>query len=402
MRKILFVYDRMMTGGTTTALISLLNELNYNEYEVDLILYNNEGPFLPYIPNRVHLIEPAYQPKLPGKINGKYQKIFFFLLNGGPVKAVVSWCKHRNTPKGMFRDILAHHAVQAQVFLSRKLDNEYDAAIGFIEGWSDHYVLSKKVRAKKRIVWIHPDYMNSYLLPEVDRKPLERADQVILVSNSCAESFTQAFPKLCDKVKVIENIVSQDYLNKRTESEQAPEMKGDLKLGTVCRCDMRVKGLDRIIGALEKLRDEKLLNGVVWHLIGDGKDLPAVKELVRVAQLEECVVFHGHSDNPLPMVKQLDAFVLASRYEGKPVAVTEALCLGVPCIVTEYVSAKEQIQSGVNGLVSANNEQGIYEALKHILQNREYLRDLKEGVQQVMVSNTEEVQKLYAILRRAE
>lgn len=402
MKKILFVYDRMMTGGTTSALLSLLNELDYTEYEVDLILYSNEGPFLSYIPKQVHLLESAYAPKLSKKLTMKHQKMLFFFLDGGVFRTMVSWLKHRNTPKGKLRDILAHHSVKTQVFLSRKIEKEYDVAIGFIEGWSDHYALSDKVWAKKRVAWIHPDYVASYLLPEVDRKPLYRADHVVLVSGSCADSFVSAFPKLQDKAIVIENITSQEYLQKRAEAGAKDVLSGDIKLGTVCRCDLHVKGLDRIVNALQKLRDENLLDGVVWHLIGDGKDLETVKKLVADAQLGAYVVFHGHSDNPLPLVKQMDAFVLASRYEGKPVAITEALCLGVPCIVTKYASANEQIQSGINGLVAANDEQSIYEGLKAVLKDITYLTELQKGARAGSYSNTEEIQKFYEMVRSAE
>ena len=59
MKKILIAYDTMMTGGTTTALLSLLNELDYDRVSVDLILFMNEGPFLKDIPHQVNLLNQA-------------------------------------------------------------------------------------------------------------------------------------------------------------------------------------------------------------------------------------------------------------------------------------------------------------------------------------------------------
>ena len=56
MKNILIAYDTMMTGGTTTALLSLLNELDYDRVSVDLILFMNEGPFLKDIPHQVNLL----------------------------------------------------------------------------------------------------------------------------------------------------------------------------------------------------------------------------------------------------------------------------------------------------------------------------------------------------------
>ena len=56
MKKILFVYDRMMTGGTTTALLSLLSEFDYDEYSVDLQLFDFEGEFHDQIPEVVNVL----------------------------------------------------------------------------------------------------------------------------------------------------------------------------------------------------------------------------------------------------------------------------------------------------------------------------------------------------------
>ena len=44
-KKVLFVYPELMLGGSTTSLISLLNSIDYNRYEVDLILYKNSGEY---------------------------------------------------------------------------------------------------------------------------------------------------------------------------------------------------------------------------------------------------------------------------------------------------------------------------------------------------------------------
>ena len=50
MKKLLFVYDSMMTGGTTTALLSLLHGLDHSEYAVDLLLFEHSGDYLDQIP----------------------------------------------------------------------------------------------------------------------------------------------------------------------------------------------------------------------------------------------------------------------------------------------------------------------------------------------------------------
>lgn len=399
MKKLLFVYDNMNTGGTTTALLSLLKEIDYEAYSVDLLLFDCTGPFLADIPKEVSLLPPAYRPIFSRRIPMRYQKMFFFALNGGLFRSLASFFRHRNTPKGIFRNIMMHQAVAAQVTLSRKLPSQYDAAIAFIEGWSDHYVLSTKVKAAKKIAWIHPDYAASYLLPEADKKVLPRANNIVLVSDACRSSFLTQFPALEKKAVTIENILSPEFIRTRAQESEVTIPEAKIHLCTVCRCDMQVKGLDRMISVLHRLKKNRLLQGVVWHLIGDGKDFAKISEAIQERQLQDHVHLWGHANNPFPVLRKMDAFVLASRYEGKPMAVSEALCLGIPCIVTNYVSACEQIQSGLNGIVTANSEDGLYNALESVLTGRVSLAALKAGAQNCAPENTAELLKLYAILR---
>ncbi len=44
-------------GGAERSLVNLLQALNYDKYEVDLLLFQNEGAFLSLVPPQVHIIE---------------------------------------------------------------------------------------------------------------------------------------------------------------------------------------------------------------------------------------------------------------------------------------------------------------------------------------------------------
>ena len=51
-----------------------------------------------------------------------------------------------------------------------KLNKEYDVAIGFL--WPHHFI-GEKVKAKKRIGWIHTDYSNIYVNKKVESQDVE-------------------------------------------------------------------------------------------------------------------------------------------------------------------------------------------------------------------------------------
>lgn len=394
MKKILIAYDTMMTGGTTTALLSLLNELDFSKVSVDMVLFKNEGPFLNDIPHQVKLLDQAYNE------NGRHlsvskEKIIRTVLNGNAFRAFSSYLKYKNTPKGNLRNILMHYGIQAQVDMSRKIDEEYDTAIGFIEGWADQYVLSDKIKAKSKIVWIHPDYKASYLVPEIDRKWFKHATNIVVVAKSCEANICDIFPEYADKVRTIENINSVAFIKKRAAEDTPPIKNAAVNFCTVARCDMDVKGLDRILTALQKL-SESGSSDFLWHYIGDGRDYQQLQAKIEEFGLKEKVVCYGQMNNPLVILKQMDCFVLASRYEGKPVSVTEAMALGIPCIVTEYASAREQIADGEEGIVTENSEDGVCKAFKAVMENPSRLDTYRMNMKDI--SNSDEIQKLYEIL----
>lgn len=59
MKRILFVIDSITCGGAEKGLISLLNNIEYSNYDVDLLYFCHENEYyLNEIPNQVHIIEP--------------------------------------------------------------------------------------------------------------------------------------------------------------------------------------------------------------------------------------------------------------------------------------------------------------------------------------------------------
>lgn len=56
-RSLLIVYSKMIVGGSTTSLLSLLHELDYGQYDVDLLLYEKGGVLDGQIPPAVNVLD---------------------------------------------------------------------------------------------------------------------------------------------------------------------------------------------------------------------------------------------------------------------------------------------------------------------------------------------------------
>lgn len=61
-KKILVVYDAMITGGTTTGIIPFLKVLS-SVYDVDLLLYKNDGEHMDQIVDSVTILPEARKSK---------------------------------------------------------------------------------------------------------------------------------------------------------------------------------------------------------------------------------------------------------------------------------------------------------------------------------------------------
>lgn len=395
-KKILFVYDSMMIGGTTTALLSLINTIDRSKYEISLLLYVDTGAMMGEIPEYVKLLPSAY--KASKFLSSGRRKIVRTILNGRAFLALKSLLKYRNTPKGNFRHILMHYGMAAQVSLSRVVDEQFDYAIGFMEGWSNEYVVSSKIKADRKFVWVHPQYKSSYLLPEIDRKTFDKADGIALISKNCLEQFFEFFPEYQQKTYVVPNIMSSDLVLQKAGKCHVTLMRAKINFCTVCRCDIKVKGLDRLLKAFYELKQQGLTKDVIWHFIGGGGEFEQFKQEVDSLEMNDTILLYGNKLNPLPYLQQMDVFVLASRYEGKPVSVTEAQILGLPCLVTDYDSAISQVQNQVNGVIMKNDYNSIYETIKSVIQTPELLLKWRANTMLGLYSNEQDIQYFYKMI----
>ena len=128
-------------------------------------------------------------------------------------------------------------------------------------------------------------------------------------------------------------------------------------------------------------------------IIGKGRDEERLRELISRFELEDVIYPIGVRENPIPYMKKFDAALLPSRYEGKPMVVTEGFIMGLVPIVTRYTSAGEQIQNGVDGLIFENNDEALYQGLKSVLENPRSLDKMREYIINHDYGNENEIEK---------
>lgn len=368
-KKILISYCGMISGGSTSALIPIMNYLSSHEYEVDLALYRHDFPYMDSIPKGINVLPQIKQEK------SRVFKAFCYVLKGYLGKYL--WYRIKYGKKACEYANLSFQVNE----LSAGIEKEYDTCIGFMEGWSDEFALFR-TRAKSKIAWIHVDYKKAdgLVLP-LEKRYLKQADYIVCVSKDCQESFIELFPDLKEKAICIENIVSKDYLLKKAEEEDqfenldAVRNYSGFKILSVCRLSLYHKGLDRMVWAAKELKEAGI--DFRWYIIGDGPDKCKLIELIKAEGLEEYFILLGFRSNPYPFYRYVDIMCMPSRYEGKPIAITEAMLLQLPVVVTEYASAQEQIQNNYTGIIAENTDYSIGGYLIKIAKNPGIIESVK-------------------------
>jgi L-malate glycosyltransferase len=122
----------------------------------------------------------------------------------------------------------------------------------------------------------------------------------------------------------------------------------DFVVGTVGRFDP-IKNLPMLIAAIGGARaSNPRVHGL---LVGDGPELPAIRELIGRHGLEQTICLTGFRDDARTLVQCMDLFVLSSLSEGTSMALLEAIQAAVPVAVTAVGGNPEIVHSGATGWV---------------------------------------------------
>ena len=393
-KNILFIIPSLEVGGGEKSLVSLLNQMDYSKYNVDLFLIKKEGLFLKMIPPEVNVLNTPDDLKifLEGLIDSikdylkqkklmlVYSRIMFTLINRfykDKVRAEqMSW-KYMSKAIGI-------------------LDKKYDVAIGFLEKTSN-YLCVDNVTADKKIGWIHTNYENMGMSAKFDKRYFKSLDFIVTISEECVEVLKKNFNMYNDKFKLMYNILSPKFIQELAKEDVTDiEIKKNvINIISVGRLSFE-KGIDLSIKACKLLIDNGF--NIHWIVVGEGNERNNLEQLISEYKLEKHFQLIGAKENPYKYIQLSDIYVQASRFEGKSIAIDEAKILAKPIVVTNFDTAKDQIENMVNGLIVDTNENAIYEGVKRIIEDFKLRKNLKSNLNNCQLGTESEIYKLYELI----
>ena len=394
-KRVLIVSHALELGGAERSLVGLLWEMNRPDIQVDLFLLRHEGELMDMIPPHVNLLPeiPTYTVLArPMKDTLKEGHVLLTLARVyGRVKATAFVKRHHLTENGVA--IEYSHKYTYRLMPPIQPGVEYDAVISFL---TPHYIAAHKVRAKRKICWIHTDYSHVAIDTKSEYQMWNQYDYIVAISDAAKNNFISIFPKRLNKVHVIENILPRILIERQAEAGYAGWRRdGEIKLLSVGRF-CQAKNFDNVPDICRRIRAVGL--PVTWYLIGYGADEKLIRKKIEESGMKEYVIVLGKKDNPYPYIKACDLYVQPSRYEGKCVAVREAQMLGKPVVITDYSTSKSQLEDGLDGIIVPLDNEGCAKGIIELLNVPARMAELSVACQKRDYSNREETDKIYQLI----
>jgi glycosyltransferase involved in cell wall biosynthesis len=200
------------------------------------------------------------------------------------------------------------------------------------------------------------------------RTTFSRADRIIAVSTKVAEAIQAYAPVPKELIKVIPNGVNGELFHSnedRIQLRQRLKLPADRPVVISVGRLSREKGYPHLLSALASIPSAVR---PVALIVGDGPDRADLESKIEKLKLERDVRLLGYRPDVPQLLAAADLFVLASHFEGLPLALLEAMAAGLPSVVTAVGETPNVIEDGKSGvLVQPADEPALAEAVRWLL-----------------------------------
>ena len=350
-KKLIFILDNFLGGGSTKLILDLVQNLNKGNFAISIVTVYGSGP-----------MEESFQELgIP---------IFF----AGPKKYPIS----------VFGKIL--WILTIPVILLRLIGflikNKQDVVITSL--YSSDVIgifASWLVRIKKRIIIYH-DIQKMSVLREFIRKifALNLAHKIIAISGTVKDFLINHWKIPENKIIVINNGIDFEVFKQGKR-----DLSDDLVLGFIGRF-VKVKDPMCFLKSLVILKNKYNLEPKVL-IAGKGELELTLKKFVKNNNLSN-VLFIGWVNEVAKWLKEIDILIAPSKEEGFGLSILEGLVANKIVVGSDILPIKQLISSDDNGaLFQAGNERDLAEQLKNLLSNKVLIKKYYNNVSQWVNKN---------------
>lgn len=369
-KKIIFVTQALWIGGIETALVNLINKLDYNKYDVTCLITQNYLDMADRLTKSCRLIVADRASLVSFTKPYKFKWLFGIMEEPqGATKLRRFIWRVLNI---LFRALEAH---LYSCYIKEQMNGEsFDTAIIYSDRAAE--IAVKAIKANKHLMFYHhggirKEYHDSY--------GYKKSERVIAVSDNIAQKLKMFRKKYAHKIVTINNIVDIEPIIEKSKEPIEDDLFPSDRFNIVsCGRLSPVKGLNFAVEAISKLVEEGHTD-INWYIIGGGPIESEIKEQIAAHKMEKHIFMLGMKSNPYPYMKNCDLFIQPSIFEGYSLSIMEAKILGKPILAT-HAAAGSQIENGVDGFLCETSSEAVYENLLRLYKNRDELENCKANL----------------------
>lgn len=188
--------------------------------------------------------------------------------------------------------------------------------------------------------------LKMFIIKFINKYLLGKAKCVIAQNEEMEQQLIDFYGLSKDKIVAINNPIDKEFVINSAKNTDTPFHPGEFNILNVSNISY-AKGIDILLTAWTKVK--KTIPQAHLYLVGRNNSEYA-QQIISTLKQRDDISFIGFQSNPYKYMKYCDVFVLASRMEGFPNVVLEAMCFNRPIASTTCVDViKDIVKPGVNG-----------------------------------------------------
>jgi glycosyltransferase involved in cell wall biosynthesis len=370
-KKILFISEALWIGGIETALVNLLNRMDYEKYDVTCLVVRGSLEIAHRITPRCRLIVSDREKTFTFPEAYKYSRLYHLteeskspsLLHKAMMWAVpaIKWIENRLYICYIREQMKREH---------------FDTCIIYSDRTAE--IAVRAIQADSYLLFYHNAIMDKAYHDEIGYR---KSRKIIAVSEKKAEELKSFRPKYADKYMAIHNLVDLEGVEEKSRREPETVFPENTFNLVTCGRLAHQKAIDWAIQSMKTLLNKGYAD-LQWWIVGGGPDAEKLQALIEEAGIGDHFHLLGMQNNPYPYIANADLYVQPSRYENYSVVILEAMALCRPILAT-VPAAEMQIRSGENGLLCEADPDSIAQSIEYLYLHRDemkkYVQALKEN-----------------------
>jgi glycosyltransferase involved in cell wall biosynthesis len=356
--KVLFRHRSMEMGGVEKVILSILNNLNPEKFDITVCLNLNQGELRNEFPEHVKKIYLT---------NGKED------FSTNPLIHKLQLIRRRLKLSRTLKD----HKLSDRILGNKKFDIEIAPTYSAFSS-----VINSSNTTSKKIGWFHSEINVPTLQPLVPDilTNFPQFDHMIYCSQKIKNLMHKYYPELkYPEESVVINAIPIEEIKRKAEEkiEALPEGPVFVSVG---RLHNR-KGYHKLIDAHKRLIDEGFKHSII--VIGSGEEMKNLTDQIRMNNVQDTFILSGNKMNPYPYVKNADYFILPSESEAWPLVIAEALILQKPIIATDTGDVGVMIKDRETGYLINYETEEMYTAMKTFLTDPELISKIRKNLETI-------------------